>query len=475
MILKIMLLILIGLGNCKDCLDEEGNNVDYWFILKLPSKKILGLSGWEYLYCDAEDQCKELRSMKDKIGDITSPLSRTVAQIKFDGNEDEMSIIWTDQPFPKFASSNKAHSKGIMTASASTKDGFIINHSLPNFPVYEEYPPKNKKILPGMPKSGRFYAQHFFCVSLTIDQIEKIAYQYKIAQIIIHLSQIPTKDFEYPQILSLLSNGKFQQDLETPTEAKSGKAEIQSKGGLQILVYSIKQGKKKITGPIISEETEIDDTFISRKRAHPDHKSESSEVEENLSKKKKLKPPKKLTINQKNHKQQKPNHFFLEIDSYMQDPDDIIMDESSSESSEEEEIVQKNGFFADIVAAGLHQNIAMSTWGKGAPRLQDPVCGTSFKSISAQERLHQITVNDLTFNYLFSYTKEHSKIGITFPNENINLKGEKESDENFKKWIIVADLNRQVLQVSRGGTALCFQNDNLWEILNKSLQNRQKC
>ena len=56
-----------------------------------------------------------------------------------------------------------------MTASASTKDGFIINHSLPNFPVYEEYPPKNKKILPGMPKSGRFYAQHFFCVSLTID------------------------------------------------------------------------------------------------------------------------------------------------------------------------------------------------------------------------------------------------------------------------------------------------------------------
>ena len=55
MILKIMLLILIGLGNCKDCLDEEGNNVDYWFILKLPSKKILGLSGWEYLYCDAED------------------------------------------------------------------------------------------------------------------------------------------------------------------------------------------------------------------------------------------------------------------------------------------------------------------------------------------------------------------------------------------------------------------------------------
>ena len=51
-------------------------------------------------------------------------------------------------------------------------------------------------------------------------------------------------------------------------------------------------------------------------------------------------------------------------------------------------------------------------------------------------------MNDLTFNYLFSYTKEHSKIGITFPNENINLKGEKESDENFKKWIIVADLNR---------------------------------
>lgn len=77
--LYIMLLVFIGISNCKDCLDYDGDDVDYWFILKLPREKDKGLSGWEYLYCDADDDCKELKSMEDKLGDSSSPLSRTVA------------------------------------------------------------------------------------------------------------------------------------------------------------------------------------------------------------------------------------------------------------------------------------------------------------------------------------------------------------------------------------------------------------
>ena len=46
-----------------------------------------------------------------------------------------------------------------MTASPVTGDGFIINHSLPNYPVLEEYPVKTKKkIKPSMPPSGSHYA-----------------------------------------------------------------------------------------------------------------------------------------------------------------------------------------------------------------------------------------------------------------------------------------------------------------------------
>ena len=57
-----------------------------------------------------------------------------------------------------------------MTASSKTKDGFVINHSLPNFPRLE-----GKKIKLGVPDKGRRYAQHFFCVSLDLGEIEKIA------------------------------------------------------------------------------------------------------------------------------------------------------------------------------------------------------------------------------------------------------------------------------------------------------------
>ena len=63
--LSFLLLALISVGFCLDCLNAAGSPVDYWFILKLPRDREIKLSGWEYLYCDSNDKCKDLPRMKD--------------------------------------------------------------------------------------------------------------------------------------------------------------------------------------------------------------------------------------------------------------------------------------------------------------------------------------------------------------------------------------------------------------------------
>ena len=72
--LSFLLLVLLSIGFCKDCLDTNNRPVDYWFILKLPKDNVNKLSGWEYLYCDSKNKCADLTLMSDKLGDSTSPL-----------------------------------------------------------------------------------------------------------------------------------------------------------------------------------------------------------------------------------------------------------------------------------------------------------------------------------------------------------------------------------------------------------------
>ena len=64
-----------------------------------------------------------------------------------------MSVLWSDQPYGKSTVSDKAHSKGILSASLSG-NGFVINHSTPNFPVLDD---SYTRILPGMPTSADVY------------------------------------------------------------------------------------------------------------------------------------------------------------------------------------------------------------------------------------------------------------------------------------------------------------------------------
>lgn len=82
-----------------------------------------------------------------------------------------MSVLWSDQPFEKSTVSNKAHSKGILSANLNG-NAFVINHSTPNFPMLDS---AYNMILQGMPSSSYTYAQHYLCLSITTNEANKLA------------------------------------------------------------------------------------------------------------------------------------------------------------------------------------------------------------------------------------------------------------------------------------------------------------
>lgn len=71
------------------------------------------------------------------------------------------SMAWNDQKPNGTTSSVKAHSKGVLAFDEKTARGFIIVHSLPQFPAFNGF-----IINTTINDSQRVYGQHVFCLSL---------------------------------------------------------------------------------------------------------------------------------------------------------------------------------------------------------------------------------------------------------------------------------------------------------------------
>ena len=101
-------------------------------------------------------------------------------------------------------------------------------------------------------------------------------------------------------------------------------------------------------------------------------------------------------------------------------------------------------FWIDLVGPALKANIDVETWRRKAiPSTED-----SNQRNTTTDILY-IDLQKLGAPYEWHYTKDHAKWGIS----------EKEN------WVCVADINRQVSQEKRGGGAICFKNQLLWESL----------
>ncbi len=114
-------------------------------------------------------------------------------------------------------------------------------------------------------------------------------------------------------------------------------------------------------------------------------------------------------------------------------------------------------FWSDLVGPSLISDLNVETWRNGTPLVfsdaeEDPTTGEA----TGDETLDVLVVDlggiGIT-GYTWAFTKDHAKWGISV------------SDQ--EGWVIVADLNRQVSQASRGGGGVAFQQPDLWGLLAK--------
>ena len=113
----------------------------------------------------------------------------------------------------------------------------------------------------------------------------------------------------------------------------------------------------------------------------------------------------------------------------------------------------------DFVAPYYKSPMNIETWINGAGGRMSSACGTySILTYDIYE-VNNVIMNDLI---TWSNTQDHSKWGVSTNTASI-------------KVACVGDINRMCSQESRGGGALCFANDNAWNIFNNIVSSVESC
>ncbi|MCJ9429365.1 deoxyribonuclease II family protein [Kordiimonas marina] len=101
-------------------------------------------------------------------------------------------------------------------------------------------------------------------------------------------------------------------------------------------------------------------------------------------------------------------------------------------------------FWTDLVGPTLGVDLDIESWRRGAvPSDEDSRAGLDVADMSG------VDLAALGLDLAWPYTRDHAKWAVS----------------NDPSWVCVADLNRQVSQERRGGGALCFQEQRLWQDL----------
>lgn len=175
-----MLLLCIGLFSFLvsvnqanediSCRDENGNNVDWYIVYKVP---LLFDANWPYKsgYTYASVTSESIKDPKWQTGKVKvkeqfgHPFAETLKPI-YEDNSPIDYIFYNDGLPNGTANFNLAHAKGVV--AFDEKGGFWLIHSVPRFPA------DDKKAY-SYPRSGAKFGQMALCISFEgLDALEKI-------------------------------------------------------------------------------------------------------------------------------------------------------------------------------------------------------------------------------------------------------------------------------------------------------------
>ncbi|CAE52578.1 DNase II [Fowlpox virus] len=142
-----------------NCVNEEGEVVDWYFVYKLPKLQKLGTKGNEYLYIDSNNP--KWKRGKVPINSRYSIIGKTLYPIYdlYDSKYIEYIFYNDGIPGSKNYSSKVGHTKGVMAWNSDSVTGFWLIHSVPRFPP-------SPVLGYNYPYSGYVYGQSMLCINL---------------------------------------------------------------------------------------------------------------------------------------------------------------------------------------------------------------------------------------------------------------------------------------------------------------------
>ena len=210
--LLLLLLLHQVWSSSPSCLDENGNNVD-WFVA------IKANNGYDYSY--AYSRSKILQKSDYTLDDADNgAISRTIQQTFHD---EFTSIYWDDQDPDGNSHNTFGHDKGII--SFDKDSGFWLIHSTPRFPD------TSSSTYKGYPDYAKTYAQSFMCISLDTSTINDVAHMLRWARPYVFKTRIDEVSLSAAPNINFLINGSALTD---PT---SNTLKFKSKGGLSYTGY----------------------------------------------------------------------------------------------------------------------------------------------------------------------------------------------------------------------------------------------
>ncbi|KAH8295516.1 hypothetical protein KR018_012509 [Drosophila ironensis] len=148
------------------CKDEQGNDVDWWHLYKLPKHyqhNDLGkdTSGLRYMFVTSQSYDSWQLSGK-RINEPESLPAQTLNPLNADPNHTLLAAYNDEEPNGTVFSSG-GHAKGVVATDGETAVWLV--HSVPKYPTVPEY---------SYPTSGEQYAQSMLCVTLKAEDVEKV-------------------------------------------------------------------------------------------------------------------------------------------------------------------------------------------------------------------------------------------------------------------------------------------------------------
>lgn len=154
--------------------DENGKEVDWWFIYKVPllakTTGTASATGYEYLYFDPNQQAPS--QSKYTLDSDSGALHQTLDAVGFDQPGGGIGWVLYNDEKPASAggsdNSELGHTKGVIVFDTASGTAFWLLHSWPKY-----VDPKAKPAAMPTP----IYGQTFLCLSLSLDTANQIALQ----------------------------------------------------------------------------------------------------------------------------------------------------------------------------------------------------------------------------------------------------------------------------------------------------------